>query len=108
MDEPAIGLGGSSVASLARLHGADTTVAEVIGSELYLVAQAARLIRKDADAQLHEPRSAYELAEMLEETRERCAIACTLLDLALERIGGVDDYTMSPRDKAAKAMRRPA
>ena len=44
MDEPAIGLGGSSVASLARLHGADTTVAEVIGSELYLVAQAARLM----------------------------------------------------------------
>lgn len=94
-----------SFTALAKMHGGETTINGLIGSELMLIAQAARLIRSDGEAQLYEPESALALAEMLEATRERCSIAHTLLELALERIGA-DGCASSPRDKAAKAMLR--
>lgn len=100
------GLGSCSFTSLAKIHGGETTINELIGSEIMLIAQAVRLIRSDGQAQLREPQSALVLAEMLEATRERCSIACTLMELALERIGADPDHTSSPRDKVERAMLR--
>lgn len=78
-----------------------------MGAAVADIALAARVIEEDAVAQLHHRESAHSLAIMLEEARERAAIAHKILvDLteALCRRYGVGDCALSPREKAAKAF----
>jgi hypothetical protein len=84
------------------------TIAEAIGPSMQQVAQAARLIQRDAETVIHKPCSAFELSTELEETRERCSIAFALLEQVLEDFDsrhGTGAYTRSPIERAEAALR---